>query len=192
MIKLALIECGSHSRANHIPALHHYARDHPSEVELTAVCDLNRDLASEVAAGGGFSRVHTDYRAMVETEEIDGCVCVMPIELTASLAKDLLRRGMPCTIEKPTAATLADARSIVEVAGETGTMAPRLQCWRENELVIDERPPSEQPMHVRIGPYGETAEFVTALAEGRRPWPSVEEVYPSIALAFELDPSKET
>ena len=71
-----------------------------------------------------------------------------------------------------------------------GSADPHLMCWLNTELVIDERPPKEQPTHVRLGPYAETHEFVTALEEGRNPWPSVAEVFPSAVMAYELDPSK--
>ncbi|MDA0747430.1 MAG: hypothetical protein O2954_12995 [bacterium] len=54
---------------------------------------------------------------------------------------------------------------------------------------MDERPPEDQPEFIRVGPYAETHEFVTALAEGRPPWPSVEEIFPSVEIASRLDPS---
>jgi predicted dehydrogenase len=68
---------------------------------------------------------------------------------------------------------------------------PHVMCWKDKELVVDEHPPSDEPSYIRIGPYAEMHEFVTALSEGRKPWPSVGEVYPSVELAFTLDPSKE-
>ena len=68
---------------------------------------------------------------------------------------------------------------------------PHVMCWKDKELVVDEHPPADEPSYIRIGPYAEMHEFVTALSEGRKPWPSVGEVYPSVELAFTLDPSKE-
>jgi len=59
----------------------------------------------------------------------------------------------------------------------------RLRFWQGNKLVLDERPPEDQPGFVRIGPYDETREFVTALAEERRPWPEVKDILPSLELA---------
>jgi hypothetical protein len=67
---------------------------------------------------------------------------------------------------------------------------PRLRCWKDDDLVVDEHPPEEQPLFVRVGAYAEIEEFATALTEGRAPWPSVAEVYPSVEIAFRLDPGK--
>ena len=65
---------------------------------------------------------------------------------------------------------------------------PRLQCWKDNELVMDKTPDADEPNFVRIGPYAETHEFVTALAEKRAMWPTIADVFPSMALAYELNP----
>lgn len=65
---------------------------------------------------------------------------------------------------------------------------PRLQCWKNNELVIDKQPDPDEPNFVRIGPYAETPEFVTALIEKRAMWPTIADVFPSMELACELNP----
>ncbi len=310
-IRLALIGAGSHCRGNHAPAMAQYAREHPDQVELVAVCDLQRGKAEAFAETYGFKAVYTDYVEMIEKEHPDGCVCVMPIELTAPLAIDLMKRGMPVTVEKPMGESLEKIRKIVSAAEETGTPNmvsvnrrfdplickglqwardqgalryvrasilrhnrreptfmsgtaihpidalrsivgdissyqawphegnpiwmhtvftcesgaiatldvlttdgsveeryemfgdgfrvdvcagtspyPRLRCWKDNSLIIDECPPEDQPQFISVGAYAETVEFATALAEGRPPWPSVAEVYPSVEIAFKLDPGK--
>ena len=288
-----------------------FASEHPDELELVAVCDLVEEKAKAFAKDYGFESIHTDYVQMLEHVKPDGCVTVMPIEHTAALAIDLMRRGMPTTVEKPMGGTLDDIKSLVEVAKDTGTpnmvsvnrrFAPlnrkgidwareqgpirtvrasilrhnrpegsfvsgtaihpidtlreiggdiasvtsrtlggetpwfhftfehvsgafatlevlptagsveeryeifgegyrvdvrhepwyraRLRCWKDNKVVVDETLPEGQPEFVCVGPYAETEEFVKALEEGREPWPSVEEVFPSVELAFNLDPSK--
>ena len=312
MVKLGLIGCGAHCRGNHAPALSQYAKDHPDRLTLSAVCDLDREKAEQFSNTYGFGNVYTDYVEMLESESLDGCVAVMPVELTASLAIDLMKRGMPATVEKPMGFSVDEIREIVATAEETGTANmvsvnrrfepllregidwvreqgpirfvrasilrhnrredffvsstgihcvdalreiggdfsghhirtmpgetpwhhvdfdytsgasatwdilrtdgsveegyeiygenfradvriegsrdPRLLCWKDNELVIEERPPKDQPAFVRLGPYAETHEFVTALEEGRKPWPSVSEVFPSVVMAYTLDPLKE-
>ena len=312
MVRLGLIGCGSHSQGNHAPALSQYAEDHPDRLTLAAVCDLDRGKAERFSAEYGFAQVHTSYVEMLEAESLDGVVAVMPIELTAALAIDLMRRGVPATVEKPMGCTVDEIGEIVEVAaatgvanmvsvnrrfeplirqgvdwvrgqgpirfvrasilrhdrredffvsgtaihcvdtlreiggdiaacerktlsGETpwyhvdfdyvsgaaatldilptdgcveeayeicgesyrvdirvaGSADPRLLCWRDGELVVEERPAAGLPPFIRLGPYAETHEFVTALGEGRMPWPSVAEVFPSAEMAYALDPSKE-
>ena len=311
MVSLGLIGCGSHCKDNHAPAMAQYARDHPDRLVLSAVCDLDRERAQNFADTYGFANVYTDYVEMIKVESLDGCVAVMPIELTASLAIDLMKRGVATTVEKPMGYTLDEVCKIVHIAEETGTANmvsvnrrfepllrqgvdwaqaqgpirfvrasilrhnrredffvsgtgihcidalreiggeivshdlkrlpgdtfwyhidfdyasgasasldilpsdgsveegydiygenfrvdvrvegsadPHLFCWKDNALVVEERPPEDQPSHVRLGTYAETHEFVTALEEGRVPWPSVKEVFPSVEMAYTLDPSK--
>ena len=72
-----------------------------------------------------------------------------------------------------------------------GSSDPHLLCWKENELVVEERPAPDEPPFIRLGPYAETHEFVSALAEDRAPWPAATEVLPSLEVAYDLDPSKD-
>ena len=305
MIRLALIGAGSHCNINHGPALAKYAADHPDQLELAAVCDLDEAKAKLFQERYGFQKVYTDVDRMLQAEKLDGCVCVMPVKLIAGLATDLMKRRMPVTVEKPPGASVEEAAALVKVAKETKTphmvsvnrrfqpliqkakswaleqgpirtvrvsqlrhrrrepefifgtgihcidairelagdvaefkawkhakgeadwfhvafeftsgaigsldvlptdgsvleryelfgdgyrveldaeASPenRLRCWKDNPVVIDERPAEGEPDFVRLGPYNETTEFVTALAEGRRPWPEVKEILPSLELA---------
>ena len=56
------------------------------------------------------------------------------------------------------------------------------QLWLEGELGESESWPLE-PQHLSSGFYGEAAEFIAALREGRRPYPSAEDAVDSVALA---------
>ena len=60
-VRLALIGAGNHSRGNHAVAMAQYAREHPGQVELAAVCDLQRQKAEAFAGMFGFKAVYTDY-----------------------------------------------------------------------------------------------------------------------------------
>lgn len=309
MIFLCLIGCGGHCRGNHAPAMAQYAKDHPDRLRLAGVCDLDRHKAVAFAETYGFANAYTDYVEMIEAEKPDGVVAVMPIELTAGLAIDLMERGVPTTVEKPMGSSVEEVRGIVDAAERTGTanmvsvnrrfepliregvewvrergairyvrasilrhnrqedffvsgtgihcidtlryiggdfagwdrraMAgetpwyhvdfdyasgaratldilpsdgsveegyeifgenyrvdirvegsrdPHLMCWEDGDLVAETRPAPDEPAFVRLGPYAETHEFVTALAEGRAPWPSVDEVFPSVEAAYALNP----
>jgi predicted dehydrogenase len=45
----------------------------------------------------------------------------MPVERIVPLGSELLRRGVPCILEKPPGATAAEVAALVQVARETGT-----------------------------------------------------------------------
>jgi len=61
-----------------------------------------------------------------------------------------------------------------------------LRCYHENRLVLEEIAGSETPEDVTQGFYGEATELIRALSHGKRPKPSIEEVFPSVELCFEL------
>ena len=120
-MRLALIGCGTHSGRAHAPCLARYAGEHPGEVQLAAVCDLDRGRAADFAARYGFAAVYGDYPAMLRESRPDAVVCVMPVAQVAPVAADLLERGVPCVIEKPIATSPEAALQLAEVSRRTGT-----------------------------------------------------------------------
>ena len=61
-----------------------------------------------------------------------------------------------------------------------------LRCYRENRLVLEEIVGSETPIDVAEGFYGEASELIHALSNGNRLKPSIEDVFPSVELCFQL------
>lgn len=121
MVRLAIVGCGEHSRNSHAAPLARYAAQQPGEVELVAACDLNADRAAEFCRSFGFARAYDDVEKMLAAEDIDGCVCIMPMEQIVPEAIRLLERGIPCVIEKPLGTSLAEAEKLARAARETDT-----------------------------------------------------------------------
>jgi myo-inositol 2-dehydrogenase / D-chiro-inositol 1-dehydrogenase len=121
MIRLALAGCGEHSRASHAAPLARFATRHPDEIKLVAACDLNRDRALEFCRSFGFARAYEDVDEMLEVEQPDACVSVMPIERIGEVGIKLLQRGIPCVIEKPLGTSLLEIERLARVARETQT-----------------------------------------------------------------------
>ncbi len=101
MIRLALLGCGEHSKSSHATPLARYAAQNPGDLVLVAACDLNLDRAREFCREFGFARAYSDVKTMLEREQVDGCVSVMPMEHIVESAVMLLERKIPCVIEKP-------------------------------------------------------------------------------------------
>ena len=121
MIRIALAGCGEHSRTSHAAPLSRYAATHPGEIELTAACDLNAEKASEFCQSFGFLRSYTDLDQMLQIEKPDACVSVMPMDKIVEVGIELLRRQIPCVIEKPLGTSLAEIEQLAEVARDTRT-----------------------------------------------------------------------
>ncbi|MEK7412822.1 MAG: Gfo/Idh/MocA family oxidoreductase, partial [Planctomycetota bacterium] len=88
---------------------------------LAAVCDLDAARAEAVRSAHGFTNAYTDAQLMLDTVKPDAVVCVMPIHLILPVNGMLLRRGIPCTIEKPPGSSVAESRQLLQIAQETGT-----------------------------------------------------------------------
>jgi len=121
MLRLAIAGCGEHSRSSHAAPLARYAALHPGEIELTAACDLNIEKAQEFCRTFGFSRSYNNLDQMLDTEDLDGCVCIMPMAHIVDVSVKLLERRMPCVIEKPLGTSLSDAERLNRIACESGT-----------------------------------------------------------------------
>jgi predicted dehydrogenase len=61
-----------------------------------------------------------------------------------------------------------------------------LQCWRNDQLEVDEAAAESEPEHLRNGSYQELEEFISALKAQRPPWPTIEDILPSVRLAFAI------
>ena len=121
MVRIALVGCGEHSRSSHATPLARYAAEHRGEIELVAACDLNADRAAEFCRTFGFARQYTDLDRMLETEKLDGCVSVLPIEHIVNTGIKLLERSLPCVIEKPLGTSREEAERLSLVARKTQT-----------------------------------------------------------------------
>ena len=121
MIRIALAGCGEHSRASHASPLARFAATHPNEIKLVAACDLNRERASEFCRSFGFAEAYEDLDRMLEVEQPDACVSVMPVEKIGDVGSKLLERRIPCVIEKPLGTSLPAIEQLARVARETQT-----------------------------------------------------------------------
>ena len=82
-------------------------------VRLAAVCDISAGRARSVARGLG-CRAFTDYRALAAL--VDAASLAVPTSLHGTIGRDLLRHGIHLLIEKPIAATLAEADALIRAA----------------------------------------------------------------------------
>lgn len=116
MTRIAVIGAGSHSASNHGPSLQLYQREHPGEVDLVAVCDLDCARASAYAERFGFARVYSDMHTMIRTESPDGLLAVTPTAATRAVVTELLPYRIPLLIEKPPATVSTEVAELRQLA----------------------------------------------------------------------------
>lgn len=86
---------------------------------VTAVVDPDRAAASRLAAGFG-ARCYADVAALLEADLPDAAHVLVPPDLHAAVALPLLRAGVAVLVEKPLAASAAEARGLVAAGGRLG------------------------------------------------------------------------
>lgn len=109
MIRAAVIGVGTMGR--------HHARVYRemSGVELVAVSDQSPDVSSSVASRLG-CKSFADHRELLEREKPDAVSIAVPTQGHLQVACDALAAGCHVLVEKPIAATIADAKEIVSTA----------------------------------------------------------------------------
>ncbi len=108
-IKLGIIGCGVIGR-------YHIAAD--AGIDLAAVADLDKTLASEAAAKFGVSKVYSTGAALIDDPEIEAVILAVITGVRAPLAYRALRRGKHVLLEKPPAMNAGQIRRYMKLRGD--------------------------------------------------------------------------
>jgi len=113
-VKIGFVGCGAHATRSIYPCLRH------APVDLVAVCDLVEERAEATARAFGGKRWYTDYRVMLENEELDALFVVVGPDAHPPITIDAMKHGLHVFVEKPPCRTIAQAEEMVEVSKSTG------------------------------------------------------------------------
>lgn len=95
-LKYCCVGAGRNAQNKHIK---NYAK--VNDIELVAVCDINMELAKAVAKEYGFSAVYSDWRQMMDKQDIDFLSICTPNKFHADIAIEAMERGIHVHCEKP-------------------------------------------------------------------------------------------
>lgn len=118
-IRCAFIGAGGHSYRNVYPTFQY------APVDLVAVCDAQADRAAAYARTFGAGAGYDDHRAMLAAERPEAVFIVTSYDergrvQATDLALDCLAAGAHVWMEKPTAASVAEVRGLIEAADAAG------------------------------------------------------------------------
>jgi predicted dehydrogenase len=113
-LRVAVIGAGRWSARAHLPGV----RRTPL-AELRAICDLDRSLAEERAREFDIPEVVTDYRELLDRDDID-MIDICTRDEHEPLVWDVVRAGKHCLVEKPVAHRAEDVWRIHALAQEKG------------------------------------------------------------------------
>lgn len=87
---------------------------------LVALADPDEDRVRQLGRELGVPHVHTDYRAVLERDDVEAVVIAAPSPTRAEMVPAAARAGKAVFCEKPAAVDAAAARRIASVLAETG------------------------------------------------------------------------
>jgi len=154
--RLAFIGCGSFATGSIFPQI-----PLVPEIDLVAVCDIDKAKAERNARNYGARRVYTDMYKMLDEEQLDGVFVIGPAPQQYELAPQVLKRGIPVYVEKPSANYSHQAKELAELAekhgtwGQVGFMKRFADVYTIAKEVISR--PEFGPIHVVRAKFGQGA-----------------------------------
>jgi UDP-N-acetylglucosamine 3-dehydrogenase len=106
------------------------------DVELVAVADPVPEALSRMAQRHRV-RTYSDYRVMLDREQLDLVSIAVPTQLHHAIAHDVLSARVPTLVEKPIAATVEEGCLLIALAKERGVMLTVGHIERFNPAIIE-------------------------------------------------------
>jgi UDP-N-acetylglucosamine 3-dehydrogenase len=142
------------------------------DAELVAVADLDSGAVHQVAQTYG-ARAYTDYKKMLQREEVEAVTVAVPTAAHHRVVLDALAAGCHVLVEKPVAATVEEARDMVAAAERADRVLMVGHIERYNPAVIELKRRLDggelgRVFHVharRLGPFPERVQDVGVVVD---------------------------
>jgi predicted dehydrogenase len=101
-IKIGLIGLGYITRAAHLPAIT-LLRQLGWPIDITAICDLNKEAVTQYALDYPDASTHADAEALLKETELDAVLIAVWPPAASKLTRAAVARGLAVLVEKPVA-----------------------------------------------------------------------------------------
>jgi predicted dehydrogenase len=118
-----------------------------SGVELAGVADVMLDRA-QAAVAGSAGMATADYRDLIE--RVDAVTIAVPTKAHLEVARPFLERGVAVLVEKPMAASIAEARTMIELAERSGAVLAVGHTERFNPAIAAALPSLRTPRFIEV------------------------------------------
>jgi virulence factor len=108
-IAIGVVGCGWIMRNIYAPIL----LSQPELIRLTAVCDIAPSSARAVADRFGGAAVFDDIPTMLQKAKLDAVLILTGENATGSVAREVLKRGIPVYVEKPPALDSTELEELI-------------------------------------------------------------------------------
>ena len=116
-LTICTVGCGYIARAMHGPSYLKYQAEHSGAV-FAGCCDIDINKAESFKSQFNFCKAYDDMDEMIRKEKPDVICLLSPVELTASLAADILRQGIPLLLEKPPGRTREEIALLIDLSNK--------------------------------------------------------------------------
>lgn len=117
------------------------------EVHLVAVADLDESRAQQVAQETG-ARAETEATRLLRT--VDAVTVAVPTQAHEEVALPFLQAGVPVLVEKPIAASLVQADTMLDAARDSDTILAVGHSERHNPAIMAALPLVTDPRFVEV------------------------------------------
>src|SRR5690606_17852074 len=116
VIRIGLIGCGFMGRthSNGYNRIRNFFPELQVLPELKAVCSRNADNVKAFAEQWGYESYETDWRKIIERDDIDAVDICTPNDTHAEIAIAAAEKGKMVLCEKPLARTVAEGQKMVD------------------------------------------------------------------------------
>jgi predicted dehydrogenase len=109
--------------------------------EVVALAGSDPARAGALAQESGIANGYGDWRALIDSAEVDAVAIAVPPRLQPEVAVRALQAGKPVFVEKPMAADLGSAADMVRAAGAMPAMIDftftQLPAWAKAKAMLD-------------------------------------------------------
>ena len=114
-LRVAVIGVGGIAQNQHLPAY-----EKIDNVDVVAVCDINEPRVKMVAEKFNVPKACTDYKEILEMDNLDAIDICTPNYLHSVIACAALEKGLHVLCEKPDAVSVAEAEKMKAAAEKSG------------------------------------------------------------------------
>ncbi|WP_165822686.1 Gfo/Idh/MocA family protein [Paenibacillus montanisoli] len=114
-LRVGIIGAGFWTGLIHIPAL-----QASKNAEIVAISRRNSELLEKIKNGTGVQSAYTDWREMIENEQLDAVIVATTHASHAEPTIAALKKGIHVLVEKPIASTSKDAWAMAAAQRESG------------------------------------------------------------------------
>jgi predicted dehydrogenase len=126
MLRLGIIGAGAAVRKLHLPVLQQMT----DQVRPVAVASQTLEKAETFRELVGDVEVSDDYRTVLAHPKVDAVLIAVPIELNSSILIEAVHAGKHILAEKPIAATIQEARQILEACSRNSQVVAIAENFR--------------------------------------------------------------